>query len=182
MANNFLEFSEVLPHLTAEEERWLRNQLEVVYVFGDHEHIEGSVPKGLDAANADWYGCRAWRDLEDYDPDDAEPVGFEFRFHDDDAPEGWGRHLWLYAEEGAKLERVAHLVQRFLRQFRPRDCWSLTYATWCSKPSVGEFGGGAVFVTANEIQRQNGYHFVAAEREAFFKRQQNQDQGALLAK
>ena len=33
MANHYLQFSEVLPHLTEEEERWLRHQLEIVWVF-----------------------------------------------------------------------------------------------------------------------------------------------------
>ena len=44
---------------------------------------------------------------------------------------------------------------------------TLTYATTCSKPRVGEFGGGAVFVTAHEIKWQNAYDFVEQERTAF---------------
>ena len=79
-------------------------------------------------------------------------------------------------------ERVAHLVQKFLRQFRPKECWSLTYATICSKPRVGEFGGGAVFVTADTKVWKNAYDFVEAQREAFRKRQQIRDQTSQLVK
>ena len=170
MANNYLEFSEVVPHLTAEEETWLRKQLQCVYVFGSQEFTEDELPSGLHGEDADWYGCRAWRDLQGYDPDDGELFGFAYEFHDDhDTPDGWGRHLWLHAEEWANLEQLAHLVQKFLKQFRPPDCWSLTYATTCSKPRVGEFGGGAVFVTADEVKWQNAYDFVEQERQALLE-------------
>ena len=53
------------------------------------------------------------------------------------------------------------------RSSRPDQCWSLTYATTCSKPRLGEFGGGAVFVTADNIRWNNSYDFVAEQRNAF---------------
>jgi hypothetical protein len=58
-------------------------------------------------------------------------------------------------------------VQKFLTKFRPDQCWSLTYSTTCSKPRVSEFGGGAVFVTAETIQWQNAYDFIEDQRVAF---------------
>ena len=137
MADNFLEFSEVLPHLTADEEAWLRRQLEIVCVFGDREYPEDQLPDDLDTPDAEFYGCRAWRDLPGEYPYDGVPVGFEFEFHDDHAADRWGHHLWFYAEEIAVPERIAHLVQKFLERLRPQECWSLTYATTCSKPRAG---------------------------------------------
>jgi hypothetical protein len=149
MAESYLEFSEVLGHLHPDQEAWLRRQLEVVYVFGELEYPEDELSEHLDPADADWYGCRAWRDLTDYEPEEDSPVGFAWEFHDDhDLPEGIGRHLWFHSEEGGDPRRVAHLVQKFLREFRPQESWSLSYALTCSKPCPGEFGGGAVFVTA----------------------------------
>ena len=62
---------------------------------------------------------------------------------------------------------MAHLVQKFLKKFRPDQCWSLTYATTCSKPRLGEFGGGAVFVTADSICWNSSYDFVEEQRMAF---------------
>ena len=79
--------------------------------------------------------------------------------------------MWLYAEEWADLERVAHLVQKFLEQFRPEGCWSLSWATTCSKPRVGEFGGGALFVTAEDVTWQNAYDFIEDQKQAVKLRQ-----------
>lgn len=50
---------------------------------------------------------------------------------------------------------------------RPGDWWTLSYAASCSKPSVGEFGGGTVFVTANEIQYFAEDDFLEKARKAF---------------
>ena len=166
MANHYLQFSEVLPHLTNEEERWLRHQLEIVSVIGDKEYVKADVSDNLNPADAEWEGCRVYRDMDGYDPDLGECAGFSYSF-DDDAPNNWGRHLWLYTKEWGCVDRVAHLIQKFLRKFRPDQCWSLTDATTCSKPKVGEFGGGAVFVTADETKWDNAFEFVEKERAVF---------------
>ena len=168
MADSFLTFSEAIPNLTPNEEAWLRKQLKIAYVFGNCEYAEDELPTELDPADADWTGCRAWQDLEDYDPDDGEPVGFQYAFHDDpDTPDGWGRHLWIYTDEWGSPDRVAHLVQKFLKVFRPDQCWMLTYATTCSKPRMGEFGGGGIFVTASQIKCQDSRDFVQTQALAF---------------
>ncbi|MCH8048467.1 MAG: hypothetical protein IID44_32655 [Planctomycetes bacterium] len=78
MANNYLQFSEVIPQLTTQEADWLRTQLEVVCVFGEHEHPEDKLPPGLDRDKADWIGCRAYRDMPGYDPEWGEDAGFLF--------------------------------------------------------------------------------------------------------
>jgi hypothetical protein len=161
MANNYLQFSEVIPQLTTQEADWLRAQLEVVCVFGELEHPEDKLPSRLNRDEADWIGCRAYRDLLGYDPEWGWDVGFEYQFSRDDRDKDWGRHLWLYADESGAADRVAHLVQKFLKEFRPDESWSLTWAVSCSKPRVGEFGGGAVFVTAEEITWQDAHDFAA---------------------
>ena len=98
MANNYLQFSEVIPQLTTQEAGWLRGQLEVVCVFGEHEHAEDKLPPGLDCDEADWIGCRAYRDMLDYDPNYGWDLGFEYNFSQDDRDQVWGRHLGLYAD------------------------------------------------------------------------------------
>src|SRR5689334_18897111 len=60
--------------------------------------------------------------------------------------------LWLYAEESGDPDEVARFVRAFLARFRPGDRFSLTYADSCSKPRLGEFSGGAVFVTRDGSQ------------------------------
>ena len=146
--NNYLQFSEGLESLTSEEADWLKHQLEEVPAG------KGKVdrPRFL----MDFAGCE---ETDDYD------YGFEWRFSTPDATNGL--RLWLYAEDNGDPDRVACLVQKFLKKFRPDECWSLTYAATCSKPRVGEFGGGAVFVTADAIRWQNAYEFVEQQRVAF---------------
>ncbi len=167
MADNYVEFSQVIPQLTEEEVDWLRQQLEVVYVFGDREYAEDALPDDLNREDAEWIGCRAYRDMAGYDPDFGEHAGFEYAFSEDDQDKDWGRHLWFHTDEYGSLDRVAHLVQKFLKRFRPNDCWSLTWATTCSKPRVGEFGGGAVFVMASDIKWNDAYEFVEQQQAAF---------------
>ena len=170
MADNYLQFSQVIANLTEAEEAWLDEQLQPIRVFGETEFPEDAVPAELANKEADWTGARFLRDNPDYDPD-WQVLGFECEIHDDDE-EGWGRHLWVYAEESGEPDNVAWLVKKFLKKFRPDQCWSLTYATTCSKLRVGEFGGGAVFITADTICWQNAYGFIEDQRAAFQQEEQ----------
>jgi hypothetical protein len=165
MANNYLQFSEAITNLSIAQRDWLQSQLESVYVFGDKEYVENEVPQHLSTADATWCGCRVLRDLPDVDSDDD--AGFQYEFMED---EELGRHLWVYADKGGDPDRVAHLVQKFLRQFRPHEWWSLTYATTCSKLRLGEFSGGARFVTADRIEPFDAYDFVNECRARFTAR------------
>ena len=167
MANNYLEFSEVLAVLTEPEAAWLKEQLQSIHVFRDQEYPEDAVPVELAGTKPDWSGNRFLRDKTDYDPEWDDTLGFEYEFCDDDGEEDWGSHLWFYTEETGDVDQVAWLVQKFLKRFRPDQCWSLTYATTCSKPRVGEFGGGAVFVTARTISWQNTHEFIERKKKAF---------------
>ena len=159
MANNYLQFSEVLKDLTEPEETWLKEQLQKTdNATMDDEDDEDSTSSSQSYAFL--------RDKPEYDAD-CDSLGFDYDFHDDEDMVNWGYHLWVYAEECGNADNVAWLVRKFLKQFRPTQCWSLTWAGTCSKPRVGEFGGGAVFVTADEIKYQDSYDFVEQERAAF---------------
>ena len=171
MADNYLQFSEVVANLTEQEEAWLKDQLQPVRAFGEKEYPEDAVPADLADTDADWSGVRFLRDKPDHDAQ-WDALGFEHGFHEDHDTGGWGRHLWLYAEDWGDASNVAWLVQKFLKQFRPNQCWSLTYSATCSKPRVGEFGGGAVFVTADTIQWQNAHDFIEDQRAAFGRKEE----------
>ena len=166
MADNYLQFSEILANLSEPEEAWLKELLQPICVFGGKEYPNDSVPTELADAEPDWAGVRFLRDKDDYDPA-WNSLGFEHDFATDSDEGGWGRHLWLHADDWGNPENAAYVVQKFLKTFRPDQCWSLTYAATCSKSRVGEFGGGAVFVTADVIQHQNGYGFIEEQRTAF---------------
>lgn len=160
MAESYVQFSEVLAPLSDAEANWLRQQLETVYVFADRAFSAGELPEDLVPDDADRVCARVFRDFGN----DDEELGFEYEFRSD--PE-LGQHLWLYADEWGSPHLVAHLVQEFLRQFRPNAWWSLTYATSCFKPRIGEFGGGALFVTAEAIESFEVGDFLEQRRAAF---------------
>jgi hypothetical protein len=161
MADNYLQFSEAIVKLSIEERDWLQRQLETICVVGDREYAEDEIPDDALTGDVAWSGCRAFRDLPDVDSDDDDGFQFEFRENEELGP-----YLWIYAEESGSPDRVAHLVQKFLRQFRPQESWSLTYATTCSKLALGEFGGGACFVTAGSIETFDADDFVSSRRAA----------------
>ena len=97
MADNHLEFSEVLGNLAEPEEAWLKEQLQPIRVFGTTEYLDAAVPAELATTKPDWAGVRFLRDKPDHDPQ-WDALGFEYVFHDDHDKGGWGRHLWLYTE------------------------------------------------------------------------------------
>ena len=137
MADNFITFSEILPNLKQEEEAWLKDFLA--------RPEESEFESWTDEQREAW--------LKEHDVDDLyDWPGFEYRFNE---TEDWGRYLWIYAEELGSTRLVGMAVQAFLKTFRPKDCFTLSYAATCSKLRAGEFGGGAIFVTADSIDEMD---------------------------
>jgi hypothetical protein len=75
--------------------------------------------------------------------------------------------IWIFSEEGGNIDSVAELVQAFLKQFRPNGCWGMTWSETCSKLRIGEFSGGAVFVTANKIEYRHASSWVEEMKNKF---------------
>ena len=146
MANNYLLFSEILPAMTDEETKWTDR---VLSCNPDGDQVEATrtilaeAGIGVDADILD-----AWPDFQwELDPSRSE--------------------LWLYAEECGNVCNVCEFVRAFLARFRPTACWHLTWATTCSKPRVGEFGGGGAFVTASRVKFYSPDDSIARERKKF---------------
>ena len=128
----------MLKDLTSDQKAWLEKFLAQPSdsVFDD------------DAVIAKWaeeHGCL---------PDEA---GYYPTFRYSFEPSGANCSLWMYSEESANLEEVAALVHVFFREFAIDKVWTLTYSETCSKPRVGEFSGGWVVVSKNEIIYGNAY-------------------------
>jgi len=147
MADNYLEFSEVIDNLTTAEGDWLDQQLDT--------DAKADCPVFL----ADFPG------RDPYDTD----CGFTYSFEE----YGGRRWLSLTSAEGSNVDYLTHLIGKFLRRFRPDQCWSLTYSISCSKMRIGEFGGGAVFVTADKINQQCAYSWVEQQQAAFQKKRKS---------
>jgi hypothetical protein len=162
MANNYLEFSEVLADITPEEHAWIEKQLGSGWIDGNGK------PLPDDCADDAEDECPLF--IAEYDPEtDPAPVGPDKDWGDAGFAHGWDGDdcLLIYADESGIVEHVAYFVHKFLRTFRKNDCWGLTWAGTCSKPRIGEFGGGAIFVTAEDIQFENSYDWVERQRVAF---------------
>ncbi len=160
MADNFVQFSEVISDLTEEEAAWLSDQLDTVAVIdGEPYSVDDTaaqLPAGKTLDQATWRGPRFLLEEQSGCADRLateadELLGFAFDFSDCEPGNDGERELWLYSDEHGDLNQVTQFVQKFLRRFRPDQSWTLTYAETCSKPRIGEFGGGAVVVRANAV-------------------------------
>lgn len=129
MANYYTQFSEVIPNLTEEEKAWLERALQDTDLLSDNEELE-------------WEN--AFGDIFEHG------VQFEHQFIEN-PNSSYGNYLWVHASEGCVEELIA-LVQAFLARFRPTESWFMSWAATCSKPRVGEFGGGWAVVTADNVE------------------------------
>jgi hypothetical protein len=74
---------------------------------------------------------------------------FEFKFYSKPAER---RCLKFYGIEWGDPEAVTRLVQDFLRRFRLRASFGLSWCASCSEMGDVEIGGGAIIVTAERIE------------------------------
>jgi len=129
MANNYLQFSEEITKLKPKEKEWILKEL--------------SPPTDPTEAFLDQW-------LKDHpidDPDDWEHwPGFDWKIENEDSS------LWLYAVDGGNMGDVIVFVQRFLKRWRPKQIFTLSWAETCSRPRIGEFGGGWLAVSANAVR------------------------------
>lgn len=70
--------------------------------------------------------------------------------------------LWVFAEEYGDIERLAEIIAEFQTHFKREESIILTYAQWCSKMRLDEFGGGAVAIYKGSIEYV--YPFDIAEK------------------
>lgn len=79
--------------------------------------------------------------------------------------------VYFESEEAADPAEIELLLQAYLKKFHPDKSISLSWASWCDKSRVNEFGGGGVFITATGISQMNSWEWLE-EKEAEFKKQQ----------
>jgi hypothetical protein len=139
MADNYLQFSEQIDKLTDEEIEWLEDILR-----------ERDWEKACEALNSNEEEMEMW-------PDFAWALN------------RGSRTFWVFTETCGSLDQIIALTKTFLSKFRPTSYFYITYAETSSKMRIGEFGGGAIFVTANSIDYVNAAAWVGEKIEAFKK-------------
>jgi hypothetical protein len=134
MAQNYMQFSEVIDELTVEEHEWLKNALAL--------NEDGGYDDGVEPP--------AWWD------DGSETFGFEY----DLTPE----EFHLYSDEYGNIDTVQALVSEFISLFRKDYVFTLSWSESCSKPRIGEFGGGGMVVTLDETRFMNVWGWLESEK------------------
>jgi hypothetical protein len=150
MANNYLQFSFAIPRITTIEAQWVRDYLTEAQTLS----YEGNVDTVLTPAQK--------RDRFYVAVKKCGSLNFQWALDEDG--------LWIYAEESGDPNMVAGFVQRFLKTHRPKCFVTFTYAEWCSRMRLDEFGGGAMAITAFWVSSINAHGWEAMRDVAMKKR------------
>lgn len=78
--------------------------------------------------------------------DSDEMIDFDFHVEDD--------RIFFSSMESGNIYQVCDMVHRFFKEAdgdRREDRFTLRYAYTCSKPRLGEFGGGIICVSRHDI-------------------------------
>lgn len=68
--------------------------------------------------------------------------------------------LWVYSDEAGNVDALCVIVRAFLKKFDVKTPFTLTWAETCSKPRLGEFGGGFIVVTQEKTYSGSTYSMV----------------------
>jgi hypothetical protein len=161
MADNYTQFSDALELDNVEQVAWFRKQLDGAMLDRlrnyELEHAGGKIRKPRWAKDSV---------LADHILAGSE-CGIDFEFIGPDAP---GRYsIVFYNEESGDVDAVAVIVQAYLTKFAPKRCFGICWAATCNRPRIGEFGGGAIFVTAKGVEYINTFEWLDRKVAAFKK-------------
>jgi len=137
MADYYTQFSSIIRHITKKERKWLEQFLSIP----DEEALED------EALLKKWM---EERDNPPYDVYDEEPEFWPHFQYEFTKTEDGKTGFWIHSYEYGNLDFIEHVVQCFLKKFRPKECFTLEWSNTCSKLRTDGFGGGALFVTAEE--------------------------------
>lgn len=137
MANNYLQFSLLVPLKSKAELRWVAKTLASITKLFDNRELDEKRARALGTL-----GRRIIDEQWDY-------MDFQFSLEPTRDDADGVAALWLYAEESGDPDQVAAVLEEFLKKFRPTGVITFSWAYTCSKLRVNEFGGGAAVVTAD---------------------------------
>lgn len=127
---------------------------------------------GLNDADVKWiednilYYARSEEALDMYG------AGFDFEWADTNT----GKSVVFYSEDSGSVDAVIELVAKFAKERRsanPNFRWKIEWACTCSKPRVGEFGGGAAVVSPAGIKYIETSQWIDAQLKEAYKFQDN---------
>jgi len=77
--------------------------------------------------------------------------------------------IWFYAEEGGRPYEIGFVVQAYLKHFDMEEIFTLNYAEHCSKLRVGEFGGGYIVASKEELINESTFTHCDREVESILE-------------
>jgi len=131
MAEYYTQFSFAINHLNADEIVWAEKLQE--FLGRDPDDDIETEPEFEGIIEDDCYASVAV-DIED-------DIGGDY-----------GLWVWSGDYGGGSPDEAALLVQKFLARFRPTEVVAFEWANSCSKPRLDSFGGGAVVISATNIE------------------------------
>ena len=71
--------------------------------------------------------------------------------------------LWLHSESGG-MDSAGEFIRYLLKRFTPEEHVAMEWSHDCSRPCVDAFGGGAAYITAEEIHSFSTSLWLAQQR------------------
>lgn len=136
MADSYYMFSEMIKHLTPEACKWVKAVLQNPDSPSDIQALANALNRNGD---------------DEFIEEMALWPRFEWRFVNSPSSTGLNSALHLYSEDTFDSLHVGWFVQALICRFMPNYIFAMTYSASCSKPRVGEFGGGWLVVTKGAI-------------------------------
>lgn len=68
--------------------------------------------------------------------------------------------IWINADENIDVDLMIVIIQAYLKKFHPKKFMGFEWANTCSKPRLDGFGGGAVYISADEVEFTNTSHWL----------------------
>jgi hypothetical protein len=160
MANTTIQYSEVLV-LTEEQTDWAFSLLEIIEDCTDgstiHRLIRDEKEDGDEEFIAEIFAecdpeqmklvCAAAK--KDTDPFDGGSLPFP-RSQD-------GKGIWFTDDGGGNIDLLIIIVQIILEHFKLNTTFSISWAVTCSRPRIGEFGGGWCVVSRFAVSAESTY-------------------------
>ena len=126
MANNYIQFSELIENLNTDACNWIKRILSA-------------------DENSKWLK----EELELSEDEELENWP-EFEWKLEKNQDGI-TNLWLYSNEFVYFAHVKYFVQALIRKFMPDYVFALTAAEYCSRLRTREFGGHWMVISRGEV-------------------------------
>jgi len=166
MANNYSQWSEIFEFKTEEAADLFKALSTICWKLGNEEldesNLDGSNTEDLDEEDLNL--VVVWQGLDEAHQktllEDSEHGVFECD------REGTCK-FWVYADEYGNLDGLGSCAHIALSTTGDHDTiFTVTWADYCSKPRIGEFGGGWMVIHAGGVEYGNTHDAAAKAVEA----------------